>query len=245
MQSRSKNQKKAKPDTPRNRYMRGARLSEYRLLKVLRGFGDERTAAEVGGDVGLSEKRTRELYDHFRGKLMRAVLMEPFEFGWAGYFLFDGLEISSRGHHLFDETSESDAFKSALIRQAPRSGAKRIPSKRFSELLFEITVRMFCSLSMTKDNASLYPQDAREAFAKLQMVALFIDEHKDAAEKPDGFEAIVESFDAYMKAFPILLARDEFGALVAGYRHHRFANDVLYDGLRRHLLKSPIGGPDQ
>lgn len=244
MKLRLRNQKNAKTDTPRNRYMRGARLSEYRFLKLLRGFADERIAADIGGEVGLSEKRTRELFDHFRSKLMRAVLMEPFEFGWAGYFLFDGLEISPRGHHLFDEISESDVFKSALIRHAPRSGAKRIPSKRFSELLFEITVRMVCSLSMTKDNTSLYPQDAREAFAKLQMVALFIDEHKDAAEKPDGFDAIVESFDAYMKAFPILLARDEFRALVTGYRHHRFANDVLYDGLRRHILKNPIGAPD-
>lgn len=244
MKSRRPNQKKARIGKPRNRYMKGARLSEYRFLNILRGFADEHTAAEVALTSGLSEKRTRALFDTFRGKLMRAALAEPFEFGWAGYFLFDELEISPRGHHLFDEISESDVFKSALIRHAPRSGAKRIPSKRFSELLFEITLRMFCSLSMTKDNTSLYPQDVHEAFAKLQMVALFIDEHKDAEDKPEGFEAFTQTFDIYMKAFPRLLAREEFRALVTGYRHHRFANDVLYDGLRRYLLKNPIGADD-
>jgi hypothetical protein len=234
--------KRKKPARPRlkNRYLRRAKISEYVFLKVLRGFASDQTAEETAAAARLSEKRVRELYGGLRARLMRAVLLHPFEFGWAGYFLFDGDAISPRGAAIFDAVSANERMRIALNRHAPRVGLTGTPSDRFSELLLEVTVRVFCSIAMRKTNETLYPQDAREAFDQLVFIARMIDEQKSNPDDPKALEAIAALFDAYMKIFPDLLAEDELRALAYGHRKHRFANQVLYDGLRRYLLKDPL-----
>jgi len=232
--------KKHRPKRPRNRYMRGAKISEYRFLKLLRGFADDQTAQETAWQVKLSEKRTREIYDVLRDKLMRAVLEQPFAFGWAGYFLFDGLEISTRGAAIFDAVSESDIFKSALIRHAPRAGLTGDVSDRFSQVLMEVTVRVFCALAMRKDNDTLYSEEMHDAFAKLQLVAIYIHQHKQQPDDPELFRAVTDSFEAIMCDFPKVLAEDELKALVQGHRPHRYPQEVLYTDLRRYLLDNPL-----
>lgn len=233
--------KKQSPRQQRNRYMRHAKISEYRFLKVLRGFVDEKTVQDTAASAKLSEKRTRELYDELRGKLMRAVMLQPFEFGWAGYFLFDNLALSTRGQHIIDVIAASNLMRGALNRHAPRSGVTVEPSQRFSELVFEVTVRVFCALSMRKDNETLYSDDIHEAYEKLQMIALYIQQQKDNPDDPEQYVAIALSFRAIMKDFPVLLAQEEFKSLVEGYDRHHFPNELLFNDLKRYLLADPIG----
>ncbi|MEM9356807.1 MAG: hypothetical protein AAGB04_11380 [Pseudomonadota bacterium] len=246
--STSDKDKKLARVRPKNRYMHRAKISEYRFLNVLRGFANDQTAEETARQVKLSEKRVREIYDLLRDKLMRAILERPFDFGWAGYFLFDDLEISQRGARILDAVSASDLFRSSLNRHAPRVGLTGEVSDRFSALLMEVTVRVFCALSMRKDNDTLYSDEMQEAFAKLQLVAIYIHQHRDNPDEPELFQAVTESFQAIMEDFPYFLAQDEFKSLVQGHTRHRFPNEVLYNDLRRYLLANPLtpnrGEPD-
>jgi len=235
-----KNRKKESQSSPRNRYMRRAKLSEYKFLKVLRAFADERSLQETAVDMKLSERSVRNLYDELRGKLMRAVIQHPFDFGWAGYFLFDDLELSARGSHILDTVVESNLMRSYLDRHAPRSGITGIPKQRFSEIVFEVTVRMFCALSMRKDNETLYAPEIHKAYEQLQFIARYILDQQDSPENPAQFEAVKQAFEIYLEEFPALLAKEEFRSLAAGYDWHRFSTDVLYNDLRRYLLTDPI-----
>lgn len=234
-----KEKSKAK-SAPKNRYMRGAKISEYMFLKVLRGFSNEQTTQETALLTNLSEKRVRELYDALRGNLMRAAMLHPFEFGWAGHFLFDELTLSLRGQHIIDVVAASDFMRVALNRHAPRAGLTTIPKQRFSELLFEVAVRMFCGLSMNKETDSLYSDEIQDAYAKLQFIASYIHEHKESPDDPETYNAIAQSFELIMRDFPILLAQEEFKSHVEGYKWHRFSTELFYNDLRRYLLKNPI-----
>jgi hypothetical protein len=182
----------------------------------------------------------RALYDRFRKSLMAAVIEQPFSFGWAGYFLFDGLEMSPRGHAFFDALVTKPMMRRAIDRHAPRVGLTVDPDERFSYLAFETAVHVFCALSMKKDNDTLYSDEIHEAYAKLQLVAIYIHTNKDAPEDPEMFEAVKESFYAIMRDFPKLLDEEEFHSLVTRWRPHKFSNDVLYEDLRRFLLKNPL-----
>ncbi len=237
---RSDSKPKARPQRRKNRYHRGAKLSEHRFLRVLRGFADDQTARETSDATGISEKTIQNLFDRVRERLMRAVLIHPVRFGGAGYFLFDDRKISRRGSILFDVVSGSFLFKRTLMRHAPRVGATGAPKAAFSFLLLETVVRIFCTLSHPKDNEGLYSDEIQEAYANLQLVALYIHQHKDAPDDPALFEAVKESFERIMEDFPRILEQEEFINLVQGARKHHFASEAFYNDLRRYLLEDPL-----
>ncbi|OAB55823.1 hypothetical protein AY600_17975 [Phormidium willei BDU 130791] len=208
---------------------------------MLRCFCEEKTVQGAAAETRVSVRSVRSLFERFREALLRAALEDRFAFGWAGYFLFENDEISARGAAILDAIASSDLMRWAIERHGVRVGlSKAKPDPRFSYLLFETAVRVFCALSMKKGNDTLYGPEIHEAYANLQLVALYIHMHKDGPEDPAFFDAVVTSFERIMRDFPRLLEQEEFSNLVAARRHHLYMNDVLYNDLRRYLLKNPL-----
>ncbi|EKE68466.1 hypothetical protein P24_17588 [Oceanibaculum indicum P24] len=226
--------------SPRNRYHRRAKLSEYRFLKLLRGFAEGLTIDEAAEATRVSVRTVRDLYIRFREALLRAAMTEPFAFGAVGYFVFENDQISSRGSAIFDAVAGSDRMRRVINQHGARVGISTGAGAGFSHLLFETTARMFCELSIPKDNDSLYPEDIRQAYAELHLIALYIVLHKDNPEDPELFANVVASFERIMKDFPKLLEKEELASLIANRKPHRFSSKVLYDDLRRYLLKNPL-----
>ncbi|MDF1722442.1 MAG: hypothetical protein P1U65_17345 [Minwuia sp.] len=235
-----RNKKDARKPAPRNRYHRRAKLSEYKFLQVLRGFADDMTATEAAVATGVSIRTVRPLFERFRDALMRAVFTDRFAFGWAGYFLFEKDQLSVRGTAIIDAVIGSDLMRQIINRHDARLNLTGTPGVRFSQLAFETVVRVFCTLSMQKDNDTLYSEEIRQAYAELQLVALYIHLHKEGPDDPELFEAVVSSFERIMKDFAKLLEMEELSHLIDGHTPHRFTNNVFYEDLRRYLLKNPL-----
>ena len=195
-----------KPGRLRNRYHGHSKISEYRFLKLLKAFADEKTVQEAADATRLSTRTVRDMYQRFRESLLRAALEDPFTLGWTGYFLFERQKISVRGHAILDAIAGSNLFRSFIERHGIRTGfTKEKPESAFSYVVFETAVRIFCTLSMRKDNDTLYSDEIHEAYANLQLVALYIHMHKDGPDDPELFNAVVASFEKIMKAFQKLL----------------------------------------
>ena len=227
--------------SPRNRYMRSSKLSEYKFLRVLRGFADELTIKELSEETRISERSIRSLFGRLRRAVLEAAMAEPKSFGWAGYFLFDGDAFSERGHHMIDVVSGSDVFRRFLNHHEFRLGLTTDEvDDNFAYILAEATIRIFCMLSMNKDNETLYSDEMQEAYAGLQLVALYIAQHQSQPDDPSLFRAALSSFERVVTDFPRALAQDEFRSLVQGFKLHRYPNDLFYDDLRRYLLKYPL-----
>ncbi|MBO6559445.1 MAG: hypothetical protein JJ959_02865 [Nisaea sp.] len=240
--SGSKQNKKAGLSTqPRNRYHRRAKLSEHRFLRVLRCFCDEKTVEDTAEETRITPRTIRDLYGRFREALLRAALEEPFAFGWTGYFLFEKQELSPRGNAIMDAIAGSEMMRKALNHHGIRAGITgEKPDPRFSYFLFEVAARVFCALSMSKDNDTLYSDEIHEAYAGLQLIALYIYMHKDNPDDPELFEAVTTSFERIMRDFPKLLDLEELAHLISGFAPHRYGTQVLYDDLRRYLAKNPL-----
>ena len=91
----SKKHRQKRP--PKNRYMRGAQMSEYRFLKILRAFADDVPAFEAKAVTGFAAATNRRRFSQLRQSLVLAALRQPMDFGGAGYFLFDKSGYSQRG----------------------------------------------------------------------------------------------------------------------------------------------------
>lgn len=224
----------------RNRYYRHAKLSEYKFLKVLRAFADDRIVEEAATIARVSERTVRALYGQLREALLRAAMLDPFAFGAIGYFVFEKDDISRRGAAIFDAVAASDHMRRVIDRHGARVGLTTEAGASFSYLLFETTTRIFCALAIRMDNETLYPDDIQEAYAGLQLVALYIAMHKDNPDDPVLFGEVLGSFERIMKDFPALLEKEELASLIARHRRHRFPGQVLFNDLRRYLLKNPL-----
>ncbi|MEO0696961.1 MAG: hypothetical protein AAFY84_12770 [Pseudomonadota bacterium] len=240
-----KNQKnrpaKTKKSDPRNRYMRGSKLSEHRFLKVVRAYADDLTVSEAAKATRIAERSVRPLYDRLRERLMRGVISNPKAFGWSGFFLFEDTVISTRGHAIFDIVSESDFFASTRARHAPRVGlTTELHPERFSSLLFETTVRIFCALSTRDLENSLYSEDIRQAIDDVQEISRFIAERQNRSLNENLYDILEAEFPKLVSRFADVLMRDEFGNLIDNASFHRHSAEVFYNDLRRYLFIDPL-----
>lgn len=137
---------RARKRTQKNRYHRGAKASEYTTLKILRGFAEGRPVRDLASEMRLSEKTLRDIHGRLRQKLIAASLAQPTDFGRAGMFLYRDGRLSPTGHAFLQAVRESNLFRAHKQRHALRFAA---PHQEVSHLI-EVTIRVFCNISMDK-----------------------------------------------------------------------------------------------
>jgi hypothetical protein len=195
-----KKQKRARKSTLKNRYCAGAKLSEHKFLRILRGFAEGMTLSALEPMTHTSGKTIRATYRLLRARLADAVLDEQDAFGRAGFYLSQ----PSAGELL------STIAASAAFRRYRKLHAPRLKDQREVRLLvIEFAVRVFCALDLRSVTAT--PATTLQALCR-------------------GISA--------------LKARDplqNLAAAVPGGRQHAFPTTRLYEDLRRHLLRSPLG----
>lgn len=221
---------------PKNRYVRHAKLSEYRFLKVLKGFACDSPAKEVAASSGISEKTIRAAYIELRTKLIEATLAQPFAFGGAGHFLLRDGRVGQRGRAFFEAIYESDIYQDHIRRHAPRL-------KNHAEmqgLIYEVTVRLFCHISMRRDALITFPDETTAALHEMKDIAAWIREGMKTEGFAEKYADVIARFGKISEQMETLLENEQLLSLRSQSSEHRYANDLLYSDLRRFLLKSPL-----
>ncbi len=158
------------------------------------------------------------------------------DFGGAGFFLFDRSGYSQRGKLFVQELIREGTVKSHIKRHRPR-GVKDGETSYFA---LEVAIRMFSHIHLIKDMDTLYPDDLIEALTNFQNVGEFLLEY---GQHPTVIERFPELSDRFVKAAPGLKAIVETEQLMAlrdKSTEHHYANDLIFDGLKRFLLKFPL-----
>ncbi|WOF72766.1 hypothetical protein QMT40_000388 [Parvibaculaceae bacterium PLY_AMNH_Bact1] len=225
------------PHTPvRNRYYKGAKLSEYRFLKVLRAFADGDSVRQVSGRTGISERAIRDLFAKFRVKLMEATIHDREAFGGAGMYLYRNGRVSERGRSILESVRNGPNFEAHRTRHALRFRT----SKDAAPHVFEMTVRIFCSIHIPKTPEVLYPEKTREALSQLTEIGAFIRTHADNEVFMEKYSDVTERFMTLSANFRKLLDKEELLSLRDKSDMHSHPDNLLYDHLRRYLLRNPL-----
>lgn len=134
-----KKQKRARKEALKNRYCAGAKLSEHKFLRILRGFAEGMTLSALEPMTHTSGKTIRATYRVLRERLTEAVTHQPESFGQAGLFLH-----SDESGALLEAIRRSPHCRRHRMRHAPR--LKSIEEERLYTI--ELAVRIFCALDM-------------------------------------------------------------------------------------------------
>ena len=221
----------------RNRYMRRAKLSEYRFLKILRGFADNHTVSELAPRIRISEKTIRRSFSAFRARLIPATLAEPFRFGGAGFFLFSGGRLSHGGRLFLESVHESELYQTQMKRHAPRMAEDAPETDSF---LIEVAVRVFCYRAMQKDAETLYPEGTRQALKNLREIGSFLAEQADNEAFRERYGWLIERYQVLAAKIPAVVQEEALVQFSSLSTWHHYPDHILYEDLRRHLLKHPL-----
>ncbi len=221
---------------PANRYYRHSRLSEYRFLRILRAFADNVPATETARRMRLSDKSVRALYAALRESLLKAAIASPRDFGWAGYYLIEDGYLSKRGHDFVETVFESGLFRDHIARHGLRL---RTPRDR-GRAVIEVTIRMFCHIAMTGPPPSHLNPETREAIEIMGSISGWIRENMQTEGFLEDYAGFIRRFGKAVERMPGVISIDEIAALRDGATEHRYPATVLYDPLRRYLLKDPL-----
>lgn len=132
-------QKRARKEALKNRYFAGAKLSEHKFLRILRGYAEGMTIAELAPTTQTSAKTIRTIYRALRERLTLAILAEPDRFGGAGK-----LHAIHCANNLLESVRRSPHYRRHRKRHAPRLSCP-IESRH---LLIEVMVRLLCALDL-------------------------------------------------------------------------------------------------
>lgn len=134
-----KKQKRARKRALKNRYCAGAKLSEHKFLRILRGFAEGMTLSALEPMTHVSGKTIRATCRLLRERLADAILSEPERFGGAGHYL-----------NLPDASALLNAIRtSAQFRRYRKRYAPRLNDAEEERLLvLEFAVRAFCALDL-------------------------------------------------------------------------------------------------
>jgi hypothetical protein len=163
-----KKQKGARKKALKNRYCAGAKLSEHKFLRILRGFAEGVTLSALEPMTHTSGKTIRTTYRALRERLAGAVHVQPLKFGGAGNYL---------AHP--DATALLAAIRSsAVFRRYRKLHAPRMKDAREKQLLvLEFAVRVFCALDLR--GVTIMPDMVLAALANA-IIAL---KHRDPLQK--------------------------------------------------------------
>ncbi|GKY89303.1 hypothetical protein [Sinisalibacter aestuarii] len=212
--------------------MRNAKLSEYRFLKILRGFAEDKTAQELAREIAISEKTIRASYRELREKLIEAALAEPQAFGRAGYYLTLRQNRGTEVRQFLHGIAKSEMFTSHVKRHAPRLST----SDDAQRLIFEVAIRTFCSVAIRDGAVVDYPPEMKRALTVLRTVEISIDSEGTSnrrGEAAEGFPALEAELRRQTDAERLISLRTQSSL-------HHYPRNVLYDDLRRYLLRVPL-----
>ena len=172
-----------------------------------------------------------------RRHLMMAALAQPFAFGGAGFYLFKDDDLSERGKGFLEEIRKSENYAAHLKEQAPRLAGSA--NERF--YLFEVTVRFFCNLQISKDEETLYPEETRKHLLILREITDWLDEHRDQPEFLKKYGHVLDDHARISQKFMALLNQEELLSLAKKSVMHRYPSTILFDDLKRFLREVPLG----
>jgi hypothetical protein len=141
-----KKQKRARKRALKNRYCAGAKLSEHKFLRILRGFAEGMTLSALEPMTHVSGKSIRATYQALRERLADAVHEQPLMFGGAGTYL-----AHPDAKVLLTAIRSSAAFRRYRKLHAPRMKDE----SEVQLLVLEFAVRLFCALDLRNLNAEL------------------------------------------------------------------------------------------
>lgn len=153
---RTSKNKKQRALSLRNRYAYGAKMSEHKFLKVLRGYADSRTIGELAPHTRVSAKTIRATYTALRARLPLAAQLHPDAFGQAGQLLWSGGQLREGNGSFLQTLEESRLYKRHRQRHTPRLERAELEQL----LLLETAIRFLCALDL---RASLHHHGDREA----------------------------------------------------------------------------------
>ncbi|WP_156823524.1 hypothetical protein [Woodsholea maritima] len=192
--------------------------------------------AQAARDTRLSERSIRELFSRLRAKLIEATLMERHAFGGTGMYLYQNRALSARGRAILEEVSKGPNFAAHRKHHAARF---RDPKEK-TRHVYEMTVRLFCSIHLPKTPEQLYPDETRQALSQLSEIGAFIRQYKDNPEFIEKYGSVITRYERLTGHFRTLLDKEELLSLRNKSDMHRYSDTVLYDDLRRHLLAYPL-----
>lgn len=131
--------KKARNSAPRNRYYVGAKLSEHKFLRLLRGFAEGKPINVLEPSTHVSDKTIRATYGALRAHLPIAISKHPESFSGAGLVL-----IHPEAPALFHAARHSPIFRRHRRHHAPRL---KCPDEEM-EHIHETAVRLLCALDL-------------------------------------------------------------------------------------------------
>lgn len=150
-----KKQKRARKEALKNRYCAGAKLSEHKFLRILRGFAEGMTLSALEPMTHTSGKTIRSTYRVLRERLADAIHKHPLMFGGAGSYL-----VHPDATPLLAAIRSSAVFRRYRKQHAPRMKVE-VEEQR---LVVEFAVRVFCALDLR--GISIGPDDTLAALAK-------------------------------------------------------------------------------
>ncbi|WP_072377313.1 hypothetical protein [Hyphomicrobium sp. NDB2Meth4] len=128
----------------KNRYCRGAKLTEHKFLRILSGYADGVPVKVLEPTTHVSGKTIRITYCALRINLPKAAQNKLAHFASAGLLLFDSEGVSATGRTMLAGIEKSRRFARYLKRHAPRLAS----SKDGQLFLIEKAVRIFCALDL-------------------------------------------------------------------------------------------------
>lgn len=134
-----KKQKRARKSALKNRYCAGAKLSEHKFLRILRGFAEGITLSALEPTAHVSSKTIRAEYHSLRAGVACAALAHPEQFGQAGRIL-----MHERTPELLRAVRHSRRFKRHRQHHAPRLTCP----VQADQLVMEKIVRLLCALDL-------------------------------------------------------------------------------------------------
>ena len=230
----SKETKKSKK--LKNRFSRSSKLSEYRFLKILKGFAMDMTTQELADSSGISEKSIRATYRDLRNKLIEAAIYNRDGFGGAGFYLLRKGKLDDQGKRFLLGVAESAIFSRHVERHAPRLKS----AEDLEGLIFEVVMRVFCNVHLNDGALIDYPDATKQAILELRDIGQWIKENIQQEGFLEKYGHVVERFRKVAQDMKLLQEKEELLALKSKSRPHRFPWELLYNDLRRHLLKHPL-----
>lgn len=149
----------------KNRRSKAAKISHYRLLKVLDCFARDLTIKQAHALTRVSERSLRDLYAQIRLRMVMAALSDPDVFGG-----FNALVTNSAGQlepevlTLMAACTRSGQFKERLRRHYPRTNVNTQPMLFFA---VEYFVRRFVAIRQPR----LTPDTSTELTASMNAAA--------------------------------------------------------------------------
>lgn len=231
-------QKQATKSRRHNRYVLGAKLSEYRFLKILKGFAEAKPVKELNAESGISEKTIRDTYWELRRKLYAAVRTDKTSFNNAGRYLFPFGKIERQGTLLMEAVADSGAFADLIDRQYP--GNRTPTEEQVGLLVFEMGIRVLCKSPSMRRKLAEASAPVVQCQRELEILIAEIERvQTDLAKRwTEGYLKI--ELEHKLIEFELLKLQQNLEAITADHRVSIDPSHMIFTQLRSFLAKNPI-----